>query len=93
MYSCIGVFRNFTKFTGKRLCHSLFFNKVAGLRPATLLKKKLWHGCFSVNFLKFLRTSFFLLATSVIGSKTTLCHMEAVLDFLTLIFERKNFGK
>ena len=28
---CIkGVLRNFTKFTGKRLCQSLFFNKVAG---------------------------------------------------------------
>ena len=26
-----GVHRNFTKFTGKRLCQSLFFNKVAGL--------------------------------------------------------------
>ena len=38
-----GVLRNFTKVTGKHLCHSLFFNKVAGLRPATLLKKKLWH--------------------------------------------------
>ena len=25
---------NFTKFTGKHLCQSLFFNKVAGLRPA-----------------------------------------------------------
>ena len=28
-----GVLRNFTKFTGKHLCQSLFFNKVAGLRP------------------------------------------------------------
>ena len=36
-----GVLRNFTKFTGKHLCQSLFFNKVAGLRPATLLKKRL----------------------------------------------------
>ena len=35
-----GVLRNFTKFTGKHMCQSLFFNKVAGLRPATLLKKK-----------------------------------------------------
>ena len=35
-----------------------FFNKVAGLRPATLLKKRLWHRCFPVNFAKFL-TSFF----------------------------------
>ena len=25
-----GVLRNFTKFTGKQLCQSLFFNKVAG---------------------------------------------------------------
>ena len=27
-------------------------------RPATLLKKRLWHRCFSVNFAKFLRTPF-----------------------------------
>ena len=26
-----GVLRNFVKFTGKHLCQSLFFNKVAGL--------------------------------------------------------------
>ena len=26
------VLRNFEKFTGKHLCQSLFFNKVAGLR-------------------------------------------------------------
>ena len=34
------VRRNFTKFTGKYLCQSLFFNKVADLRPATLLKTR-----------------------------------------------------
>ena len=28
------------------------------LRPATLLKKKLWHRYFPVNFTKFLRTPF-----------------------------------
>ena len=50
--------RNFAKFTGKHLCQSLFFNKVAGLRPATLLKKRLWHRCFPVNFPKFLGTPF-----------------------------------
>ena len=55
-----GVLRNFTKFTGKHLCQSLFFNKVAGLRLATLLKKRLWHRCFPVNFVKFLRTPFFI---------------------------------
>ena len=30
------VLRNFTKFTGKHLCQSLFFNKVASLRPVFL---------------------------------------------------------
>ena len=53
-----GVLRNFAKSTRKHLCQSFFFNKVAGLRPATLLKKTLWHRCFSVNFAKFLRTAF-----------------------------------
>ena len=43
-----GVLRNFTKFTEKHLCQSLFFNKDAGCR------------CFPVNFAKFLRTSFFI---------------------------------
>ena len=36
-----GVLRNFAKFTGKHLCQSLFLNKAAGLRPTTLLKKRL----------------------------------------------------
>ena len=53
-----GVLRNFAKFIGKRLCQSLFFDKVAGLRPATLLKKRLWHRRFPVTFAKFLRTPF-----------------------------------
>ena len=55
----IGVPRNFTKFTGKHLCQSLFFNKVAGPRPATLWNKRLWYRCFPVNFMKFLRTPFY----------------------------------
>ena len=55
-----GVVRNFAKFTGKHLCQSRFFNKVAGLRPATLLKKWLWHRCFPVNFVKFIRTPFII---------------------------------
>ena len=54
-----GVLRNFAKFTAKHLCQNLFFNKVAGLRPATLLKKRPWHRCFPVSFAKFLRTPFY----------------------------------
>ena len=55
-----GVLRNFIKFTGKQLCQSLFFNKIAGLSPATLLKKRLWHRCFPVNVVKFLGALFFV---------------------------------
>ena len=51
-----GVLRNFAKFTGKYMCQSLFFHKVAW--PATLLKKRLLHRCFPANFAKFLRTPF-----------------------------------
>ena len=60
--SCPEVFckkallRNFAKFIGKHLCQSIFLNKVVGLRPATLLKNRLWYRCFPVNFAKFLKT-------------------------------------
>ena len=55
-----GVPENFTKFTGKHLCQSFFFNKVTGVMSAILLKKRLWYRCFPVNFVKFLRTPFFI---------------------------------
>ena len=53
-----GVLNNFAKFTGKHLCQSLFFIKLADLWLATLLKKGLWHMRCPVNFAKFLRTLF-----------------------------------
>ena len=52
------VLKNFTKLSRKHLCQSFFFNKVASLRPATLLKKRLQHKCFPVNLVKFLRIIF-----------------------------------
>ena len=36
-----GVLRNFAELTGKHLCQSLVFDKVAGLSPTTFLKKRL----------------------------------------------------
>ena len=45
-----GVLRNFTKFSRKLLCHSLFFNNVTGKRPATLLKKETLAQMFSCEF-------------------------------------------
>ena len=65
------VLRNFTKLTHKKTpspeslfnkvaaAPGLFLNKIAGLKPATLLKKRRWYRCFfPVNFVKFLRTPF-----------------------------------
>ena len=68
MFCIKGVLRNLTKLTGKHLCQRLVFNKVAGLRPATLLKKSLWNKCFASNFAKFLRTPFFYRTSPVAAS-------------------------
>ena len=57
------TYKNFVKSRGKHLYQSLFFNKVG-----TLLKKKLWHWCFYVNFAKFLRIAFFYRAPPLVTS-------------------------
>ena len=46
-----GFLKNFSKFTAKHLYQSLFFNKVTGLRPATLFKKDCGAG-FSLWILR-----------------------------------------
>ena len=62
-----GILRNFAKFTGKHLCQSLIFNKVAGLIPVILLEKETLTQVFSCKvceiskntntfFVEFLRT-------------------------------------
>ena len=52
-YSAKKVFlKSVANFTGKHLCFSLFFNKVAGLKA---LKDSKQHGCFPVKFAKFVR--------------------------------------
>ena len=59
------VFLNVSQNLQEKTYQSLFFNKVAGLRP---LKKKLQHfltkltlqETFHVNFAKFLKTPFFI---------------------------------
>ena len=52
-----GVLKNFAKLTEKHPCQSFFLHKVAGLRPATLFKKRLWHIFFPVSFPKFFKLS------------------------------------
>ena len=48
-----GVLKSFANFTGKHLCFSLFFNKVASLKA---LKDSKQHRCFPGKFAKFVKT-------------------------------------
>ena len=64
----------FAKFTGNYLC----------LRPATLLKKRLWHKCFPVNFAKFLRTPFL---QNISGG----CFCNCIIYFLFARYNRGNW--
>ena len=50
-----GVLRNFAKFTGKHLCQSLFFNKVAGLQ---LYRKETLAQVFSCEFCEISKNTF-----------------------------------
>ena len=60
VFSKKGVFESFRKFTGKQLCQGLFFNKIAGLRLQLYYKRDSVTGAFFVNFVKYLRTHFFI---------------------------------
>ena len=67
------------------MCQGPFFNKVAGLRPATLLKECLWHRCFPVNFAKFLRTPFFTENLLTTASETLNSCIELVQRLKALV--------
>ena len=49
MFFKIGAIKNFTDFTEKHMCWSLF-NKAAGLKTYNIIKKRLQHRCFAVKF-------------------------------------------
>ena len=53
-----GALKNFAKLTGKNLCQILFFNKVAGLWPVTLLRKETLAQAFLCETCEILRTPF-----------------------------------
>ena len=56
MFCLIGSLKTFAKPTEIYMCPSLFFNKVVGLRPLALLRKRLRHRYFPMNFVKLFRT-------------------------------------
>ena len=52
------VFLRNSQISQENICARVsFLKKVKGVRPGTLLKNKLWHRCFPVNFAKFLRAA------------------------------------
>ena len=62
-----GVLRKFAKFTGKHLCQSLFFDKVAG-GACNFIKKETLAQVFSCEFCKISRNSFFFRTSLVAAS-------------------------
>ena len=76
------VIRNFKKFTEKYLCQSLFLNKGVGLRPATLLKKRLQYRCFPVKFVKFLKHFFY--RTPLVAASVLIQVIQKTVQLLTL---------
>ena len=59
-----GILKNFTKFTGKHLCQSLFFNKAAG----NFIKKETLAQVFSCEFCKIFKNTYFYRTSPVVAS-------------------------
>ena len=62
-----GDVRNFAKFTGKHLCQSLFFNKVAG-QARNFIKKETLAQVFSREFCEIYKNTFFYSTPPVAAS-------------------------
>ena len=72
-----GILKNFAKFTGKYFCRNL--------KPETLLKKRLQHRPFPVNFAIFLRT-YYLYNTSAACSCLFICSSILHILFFVVFF-------
>ena len=70
--------QKFHKFTGKKTCPRVFFNKVAGLRLVTLFKKRPWHRCFFCEFCEISKNIFF---TEHLLAAACLCHFIPLVRF------------
>ena len=67
-----GVLRNFSKFTGKHLCQSLFFIKLA----CNFIKKETLAQVFSCEFCKISKNIFFHTTPPVAASDTEIVQNE-----------------
>ena len=91
MFCNKGVLIIFSKFTGKHLCQCLLFDKAAGLKTASLLKKKHWHICFPVNFVKFQGTPFLRNTSGGCFWKQNKHYIAEI--FIYTVFLRNTFSK
>ena len=76
-----------------RLCHSPFFNKVADLKSANLLKRRLWHSWFIVNFASFLRTPILQNTSGRLLVLNTHLYLNIVLKFHVYLPHYRHTGK
>ena len=69
--------KNFSKFTGKHQCHSLFFNKVVGLKACNYIKKESLVQVFCCEVSEIFRNSFLTehvrATVSVLRALTNIC--------------------
>ena len=95
MFYKLGVLKDFAKFsfTGKHLCRSPLI-KFKAWRP-TSLKQRPRHKCFSVNFCKFFKNTYFVENVLTILLKTeasrATIRVEACQKFDFLLYRRAGF--
>ena len=75
MFCKKGVLRNFSEFTGKHLCQSIFFNKVEGLN---FIKKETLAQVFSYEFCEISKNTFSYTTPPVVASEAARKHEELV---------------
>ena len=84
-----GVLKNFTKFTGNSCARASFSNKVAGLRPSTLLKKRICHRClFSCEFCEISKNTLF---TEHLWATASAFRQSLILTLNNFIFNSVNY--
>ena len=81
------IYKVFANFTGKHLCWSLFFNKVAGIIPATLLKRHSGTGVF----LWILRNFSEHLFSQNTSPPVAASHVMRLFGFIRVLINRKTF--
>ena len=87
------ILENFTKLTEKYLCRSLFYNNVAELQPATLLKKRL-SRVFSCEFSEIFKNTFFYRHLRATASSCYFFVWEVVNPWQKTVFSAKcNFSE